>query len=164
VKNILVPLDGSKLAEEALPFAKELAAQISGTLYLVRVVPLTQQLTATTFAGVSGMEGVSAVDPAAIDQAIAQQVEEARLYLQEQADKLKAGGVSVKWGVRRGVAPDEIIQCVQENQIDMVAISSHGRSGLGRLVFGSVSDKVIREVGVPVLIIKNRRQGAARAV
>ncbi|MBI4337644.1 MAG: universal stress protein, partial [Chloroflexi bacterium] len=62
--------------------------------------------------------------------------------------------LQVEWETRRGDAASQIIRYVKERGIDLVAISTHGRSGLSRLVFGSVAEKVLREAGVPVLLIK----------
>jgi len=159
MERILVPLDGSQLAEEVLTYAKRLATHTSGTIYLVRVVPSAQQLAAASFAGAASMEGVSVMNVPDIDRAVALQLEEARAYLQGEARKLQAEGFLVEWEVRQGVAADEIIKCARNNRIDIIAISSHGRSGLGRLVFGSVSDRVLREAGIPVMVVKHPKGG-----
>ncbi|MEE8442577.1 MAG: universal stress protein [Dehalococcoidia bacterium] len=156
--RILVPLDGSPLAEAVLPHAKDLALGLSATIYLVRVVPLARQLAAASFAGSGGIEGVSALDITAIDEAVALQMQDARTYLEEQAGALTAEGIAVEWEVRQGTTVEEIIQSAQASNIDIIAISSHGRSGLGRLVFGSVCDRVMRESGLPLLVIKPSRK------
>ncbi len=155
MQKILVPLDGSDLAEAALPRAIELAKPFSATLHLVRVVPLARQMAASSLAGATGgMDGMSAADIEAIEDAVALQTQEAESYLDEQAQSLRGQGFTVETGTRQGSAADEIIEYAHSNDIDMIAISSHGRSGLGRLVMGSVCDKVMREAGVPVLVIK----------
>ena len=154
MQRILVPLDGSPLAEEVLPYAQELASRLSGAVYLVSVVPLARQLAATGFTGAGAIDGVPAMDIKAIDDAVAIQMKEARAYLEGQAQRLQGEGLTVEWDVRQGAVADEIIECARANNIDIIAISSHGRSGVRRLVFGSVSDRVIREAGIPVLVIK----------
>ena len=154
MQRILVPLDGSALAEAALPQATDLASRLSGSIFLVRAVPLARQRATAILAGSGGMEAMSTVDVAAIDEALELQTQEARTYLEEEAGALKEKGIAVEWEVRQGVPADEIIACAQENNIDLIAISSHGRSGIGRLVFGSVCDRVMREAGIPVLVIK----------
>ena len=161
MQRILIPLDGSQLAEAVLPYAKELALRLSGTIHLVRVVPLARQLAAASFAGSGGINGMSALDTKAIDEAVALQMQEARTYLEEQAQKLQSEGLAVEWEVRQGIAAEEIIQCVHTSNIDLIAISSHGRSGLGRLVFGSVCDRVLRDAGIPLLVIKPPKKGEA---
>jgi len=158
MQRILVPLDGSHLAEAVLPYAKELSSLLSGTMFLVRVVPLARQLAAASFAGSGGIDGMSALDTKAIDEAVALQMQEGRAYLEEQAAKLQAEGLTVEWEVRQGTDAEEIIQFAQTRNIDLIAISTHGRSGLGRLVFGSVCDRVMREAGIPVLVVKPPRK------
>lgn len=164
MQRILVPLDGSALAEEVLPYAQDLASRVSGTLFLVRIVPTAQQLTATSFPGVAGMEGVPTMDVNAINKAMTAQVEDARAYLRDKAAALQAQGLRVEWEVRQGTAADEVIKCAQDHHIELIAISSHGRTGLGRLMFGSVADRVIREAGLPVLVIKPRRRDGSHGV
>ena len=159
MQRILVPLDGSPLAEEVLPYAEELASRLSVAIYLVSVVPLARQLAATGFTGAGVIDGVPAIDIKAIDDAVAIQMKDARAYLEGQAQRLQSEGLTVEWEVRQGAAADEIIECARSNDIDLIAISSHGRSGMKRLVFGSVSDRVIREAGIPVLVIKQPKDG-----
>ena len=154
MERILVPLDGSPLAEEALSHAKRLAAGFSGTIFLVRVVPTAQQLAAASFASASGMQGVPPIDIDSMDKVVALQIDEARAYLTEVARKMQSEGVHAEWEVREGAAPDVIIETAREKRIDAIVISSHGRSGFGRLVFGSVADRVIRDSGIPVMVIK----------
>lgn len=136
MKSILVPLDGFPLSEAVLPHAKEMALGLSADIHLLRVVSVT------------------APDREAFEEAVRLQSREAGDYLESQAEKLKASGLDVDWSVREGNAADEILQHIEENQFDLVAISTHGRSGLGRMVLGSVFDKVMREAGIPVLVIK----------
>ena len=158
MEKILVPLDGSELAEKVLPYAKELATRLSGIIFLIRVVPSARQLAAAGIAGAGGIDGVSTVAIEAMDEAIALQMEEARVYLGREAWKLQWDGISAVWEVRQGSPAEEILEYAKATQIDLIAISSHGRSGLGRLVFGSVSDQVIRESGIPVLVIKHPKK------
>ena len=158
MQRFLVPLDGSELAETALPYARELASQFSGTIYLVRVVLLPGQLAAASLGGSGGIDGMSALDIKAIDEAVALQMEDASSYLEEQAQKLQNAGLKVEWEVRQGTPAEEIVQSAQAKEIDLIAISSHGRSGLGRLVFGSVCDRVMRDSGIPVLVLKSSKK------
>ena len=154
MRRILVPLDGSDLAEAALPHAKELASRLSSSIHLLRVVPLARQLAVSSFAGSGGIDGMPGLDVKAIDEAVEARLEEAMVYIEEQGKKLRQEGVSVEWEVRQGTAAEEILECAKNNDIDLIAISTHGRSGLGRLVFGSVFDSVMRGAGIPVMVIK----------
>ena len=165
MQRILVPLDGSQLAEAILPHAKELGLRLSATIYLVRVVPLARQLAAVGLGGSGGIDGLPSLDIKAIEEAVAIQMQDARTYLEVQAGKLQDEGLVVEWDVRQGAAAEEIVQYAQANNIDLIAISSHGRSGLGRLIFGSVCDRVMRDAGIPVLMVKSpkkeRKSGSA---
>ena len=136
MKSILVPLDGSPLSEAVLPHVKEMASGLPASIHLLTVVSVT------------------APDREAYEESVQLQSREAGDYLESQAEKLEASGFDVDWSVREGVAADEILRHIEENQFDLVAISTHGRSGLGRMVLGSVFDKVMREAGIPVLVIK----------
>ena len=136
MKNILVPLDGSPLSEAVLPHVKEMASGLPASIHLLTVVSIT------------------APDREAFEESLLLQSREAGDYLEGQAEKLMASGLDANWSVREGNAADEILQHIQENQFDLVAISTHGRSGLGRVVLGSVFDKVMRECGIPLLVIK----------
>ena len=137
MRRILVPLDGSELSESALPHAKELASRLSSSIHLVRVVPLARQLAASSFAGSGGIDGMPGLDVKAIDEAVEARLQEAMVYIEEQGKKLQQEGISVEWEVRQGAAAEEILESVQNNDIDLIAISTHGRSGSRRVVPGS---------------------------
>ncbi|MBI4202008.1 MAG: universal stress protein [Chloroflexi bacterium] len=148
----LVPLDGSDLAEQALPFAKERAQRNGSSIVLVRVVNIARQLAAASMSG-QGIEPVTPVAIETVETAIQLEVDEAKAYLEKKAQQLQREGLVVEWEVRQGPPAGEIIACAKEKDVDVVVITTHGRSGLGRLVFGSVADHVIREGGIPVLVI-----------
>jgi nucleotide-binding universal stress UspA family protein len=80
----------------------------------------------------------------------------ANVYLQKVAERLQKGGLQVDWEVRRGGAAEQIVRCANERDIDLIAISTHGRSGFSRLVFGSVAQKVMHNIGRPMLVIAPR--------
>ena len=80
-------------------------------------------------------------------------------YLARIGEGLKAKGLRVSWEVRWGNAATEIVQCALDQGIGLIALSTHGRSGLGRLLFGSVAQRVVREAGVPVLLIRPQEHG-----
>ena len=136
-RNIVVPLDGSPLAETALPYAKEIAAAIGAGIHLLRVI---QSQVVTAF-------GLYAEDPTgAIDLM-------AHSYLEDQQPNIAQCGRDVSVSVLRGTAASSIIDFAQRIQDGIVVMSTHGRSGLGRWVMGSVADKVVRGSSVPVLLI-----------
>jgi nucleotide-binding universal stress UspA family protein len=155
LQKYLVPLDGSLLAEHAIPLAAERAKRLDGSLVLVRVVNPVKPF-ATAAAGTPGMEPVTPVEVEALTAAIEAEERDARAYLQRKAEELSRDGFRVSWEVRSGQPAEEIIAAAKTNGVDVIVISTHGRSGLGRLVFGSVADQVIRAGAVPVLVYNSR--------
>ncbi len=151
----LVPLDGSELAEQALPYAKERIARLPGSsLVIVRVVNTARQLASAAMSSGIGMETPSPLSMDAIDAAVQAEKQEAQQYLERKAMQLRLEGLQVEWAVREGTAAEEIIGAAKDHSTEVIVITTHGRSGIGRVVFGSVADKVIRDGGIPVLVIK----------
>jgi len=137
-KRILVPLDGSSLAEAVLPQVQELAKALGAELFLVRAAA------AHVFPGVDPTEGEVDV------------VQKAEAYVGEVAGRLHDAGIPVHTAVRYGEAAEEILDHIGVNAIDLVAMSTHGRSGLSRLVLGSVAAQVVHRATVPVLLMRAR--------
>ncbi len=138
----VAPLDGSELGESVLPTVEEFASRLAVTVALIRVVP-----TATmAFAG---------VDPQAYDPRINEyMMESATEYLKEKAEALRTRGVKVTTKAVRGDAANNIIDYASDMPGSMVVMSSHGRSGVGRFVLGSVADRVLRASPRPVLLLR----------
>jgi nucleotide-binding universal stress UspA family protein len=137
-KRILVPLDGSSLAEAILPQVQELARTLGAELFLVRAAA------AHVFPG---------VDPTEQEVDV---VQKAEAYVAEVAGRLRDAGIPIHTAVRYGEAAEEILGHIGENAVDLVAMSTHGRSGLTRLVLGSVAEQVVRHATVPVLLMRAR--------
>lgn len=141
-KRILVPLDGSKLAEQAIPYATELCKGAT-TVTLFQVVHLPLPLAAPD---------VSIAVPMPSEEELLQ---EARTYLEGIAAKLRPEGVNVKVdAIERGVVADAIVDYAAKHDISLIVMTTHGRSGLSRLVFGSVAESVVRNAPCPVLLIR----------
>ncbi len=134
--RILVPLDGSPLAEGILPEVAELATLDGAELMLLRVA------LAHTFPGVDATDA----------QVYA--VEEAEGYLAEVERRLAPQGITVTRAVRYGHAAEEILDHAQVRRVDLIAMSTHGRTGILRLVLGSVAEAVLRASPVPVLLLR----------
>ncbi len=149
---IVVPLDGSKLAEQVLPYAASMAKSFGARIQLVQVVASSSQLSSMGMMG-AGDAGGAPRDFAALEAALTAEVSHTRTYLEKIATDLRKNSVQVDWEVRRGVAAMEIAGCARQHQADLIAISTHGRGGLARLLFGSVADRVLREAGIPVLLV-----------
>ena len=146
--KILVCLDGSKLAEQILPYAIEQAKRFNSKIVLLQayMVPSTE-LAAAAPTG-------PAVAPQLLQQEEQRYKKEAMVYLEEVAEPLRENGLDVVCVVLHGVAGDVIGSYAQNESVDLIALATHGHSGLGRIVFGSVADHVLRESGLPILVIK----------
>ena len=92
----------------------------------------------------------------AASEALKAEREGARSYLEGVVGRLKAQKVKVQAEIVEGTAGDAIVEYAHHHGMDLIAMSTHGRSGLGRLVFGSVADQVLRQAGTPVLLIRSR--------
>jgi nucleotide-binding universal stress UspA family protein len=141
--RIVATLDGSKTAEQALPAAAELARRLGIPLVLLRVADLTWLR--------FGMND-AALAYASLGSELDDERREAAAYLAAVADRLAAAGLTVTTEVRTGFAGREIVAALQPG--DLLAIATHGRGGLGRLLIGSVAEKVTRESPVPVLLVR----------
>ena len=155
-RRAVVPLDGSPVAETILPFILEIAGPLDMEVVLLRVVQPTLPVV---------IEGSRHV--------VVEDVEARRLdaleYLAPLAVELRGKAVRVQTSVRRGEPVEEILAEARETGADLIAMSTHGRSGLGRLVFGSVAEAVLRQADVPVFLMRTteaqvRRRAAREAV
>lgn len=135
--KILVPLDGSELSERALAYAGQLAGN-NGRLMLVRATLSHRRL------GVSEMQ--------AQDEAIG----EAESYLVNMTELLASGQIDADWRVYYGQAADGILEEAQLHHADSIVMSSHGRTGMSRLLFGSIAEQVLHRTQVPLLLIPAR--------
>jgi nucleotide-binding universal stress UspA family protein len=145
-RRILVPLDGSELAERALPYAQGLARELNSELILLRVVNCVDLASSQAFTGFLPAE--------VFDAAIEDERQTAAEYLARLAERLQADGLATQWVVRSGDPAGEIVEYGKMAQIDLVVMSTHGRSGLSRWVYGSVADRVLRGGTLPVLLIR----------
>jgi nucleotide-binding universal stress UspA family protein len=127
-KRLLVPLDGSELAERALPYAQTIAKTMGSEITLFTVsIALVEQL----------------------DRPM-------KAYLELKAKELQAQGIKASSAVAYGTVPDEIVGFADKNNIDLIIISTHGYSGIKRWVLGSVARKVLYGTSVQVLLIKSK--------
>ena len=126
VNRILVPLDGSKLAEGVLPYVAHIAPGAGASVTLFHVGPPAGALNGTLAPG----------------------------YLDGVAETLKKEGMQVDTATVTGLAPLEIGQFALKNGYDLLAMSTHGRTGLNRWVYGSVTDRVLHTVDLPLLLVR----------
>ena len=153
--NILVPLDGSRLAEQALEHATALAKGHGATVHLLHV--LTQHPGGAAPIG-GGLEADHSRERTA---ELARQLEEARLthaqeYLDHTAERLQREGLKTATWVSQGPPDQEIVEYVRRNDIDLVVMSTHGHGGIRRLLTGSVTERVVRSGEAPVLVVPPR--------
>lgn len=144
IRRLLVPLDGSELAEAALEPAASVVARTGGALVLARV-------TGTDLPIGSPYPPEEGVVP---EEHADAQVQEARRYLDGVAARLRDGGVDVANVVVRDGATSATILDIARESADAIAMATHGRGGLRRWILGSVSDKVLRGGDLPVLLVR----------
>jgi nucleotide-binding universal stress UspA family protein len=139
-KRILLPLDGSALAETALPYAVAQAQRFKAELILLRVLE--------PFSGNPGPMSTGVI----IAQERAREID--RLYLEGVADRIREDGVAVRVEVISGRPYHEITRYAQTNDVDLIVVCARGCSGISRWLIGSVADRVVRGADVPVLLVR----------
>ena len=146
VKRVLVPLDGSTVGEAAIPCTEALAQAWGAALVLFQVVePVTHWANMGVDASYYVAEDVESRKASAI------------AYLDGMGKSLKERGLSTSSAIGMGPSADEIINYAEANAIDIIAMSTHGRSGVGRWVFGSVTDKVLHAGDTAILVVQAPR-------
>jgi nucleotide-binding universal stress UspA family protein len=149
-KQILVPLDGSPLAEMALPHAIALARATSSRVVLMRAVPPFELPLSSI-----GPIGPMYYESTEVEELYDEQPELARHYLQGVVQRLASMKLHVEALVTNGTPEEVIVQYAQEHpEVLVIAMSTHGRSGVGRWLFGSVAEKVLHSSPVPVLLVR----------
>lgn len=141
-KKVLVPLDGSEMAECALAYVRNMVREGSiGEVTLLRVIDVDFRM------GAPGGFDLNAIRGNILD--------EAGKYLDEVKSRLASQGLTVKTEVEEGSRPADVISdYVRKNGMDLVAIATHGYTGLKKLMLGSVALAVLHESPVPVLLIR----------
>jgi nucleotide-binding universal stress UspA family protein len=151
---VIVPLDGSHLAEQIFPHVVYFATKLGLQVVLIRTYTLP---TASYFMGAH----VSTPDMADFREKMKKEVGD---YLHAKVEELRVEGVAkVSCVVTEGKGAEEIIDLAQRTSDNMVAMSTHGRSGIGRWVLGSVTDRVVSYCGDPVLVIRPLSSQTTRA-
>ncbi|MDP2743525.1 MAG: universal stress protein, partial [Dehalococcoidia bacterium] len=143
--RILVPLDGSSLGAVALPYAEELARKMKAEIKLLHIPLPAYRLT-----------GAGELDFSFPEQLMEDMRKAASDYLSQMSAEVKGKGIAVSAEIIEGVADEMIPDYAKEKGVDLVAMSTHGRGGLSRLVFGSVMDKVLHSLEIPILVIRGK--------
>jgi nucleotide-binding universal stress UspA family protein len=145
-KRILVPLDGSPVAEAVLPQAQMLAECSGGEIILLSVI-------------VHPHYDYYIPDPALAATVHNTEHEESKAYLERMAAQLSAKGTPVRTELCEGRVAESILDYADSMQADLIAMSTHGRSGVGRWILGSVAEKVMRGAKVPILLVRPPHAG-----
>ena len=150
--KILVPLDGSEVAEGVVQFIQELAVPPAEVVFLRVALPVEHDIV-----GESGR-----IIPI-WEQSVSLETNYEH-YLRRVGASLRRRGVKVTTEVRFGKAAQEIITAARAHHADLIAITSHGRRGLGRFIHGSVTAAVLREAAVPVMVLNASKAVATAKV
>jgi nucleotide-binding universal stress UspA family protein len=143
--TIIVPLDGSRLAEQIFSHVVYFATKLGSQVVLIRTYSLPS-------AGYFLAAHVAPPDMAELREKNKKEIEG---YLQAKVGELTAAGIQkITSIVAEGRGPEEIIELARKTSGNIVAMSTHGRSGMGRWVLGSVTDRVVSNCGAPVLVIR----------
>lgn len=145
LKSIVVPLDGSELADNVLPLVTQIAKKLRLEIFLFRAYGNPY----SPFISGGGHYAVN------VDELLADIRDEARKYLEEKIAQLRKHGVEeISYLLQEGDAADEIVSVANNTPESMIAMCSHGRSGAKRWVMGSVAETVVRHSNSPVLVLR----------
>ena len=148
-QRILLPLDGSKVGEAALPLVEDLVSKLlPGSKVEITLIQVVSSLTYYIIAGEAG------VKVPYTEKEMEQIKKKAMDYLEQTGESLKSKGATVKIKVGIGNPADEIIRVADEINANLIAMSTHGRSGISRWAFGSITDRVLRGAAKPILLVR----------
>jgi len=142
--RIVVPLDGSETGEAILPYIRELAEKLRPEIILLQVVVPSQHVHT-----VGGLDYVRFAE-----EQLKLMRADAKQYLEKASKKLTGTGSIIRLEVRLGDVAQEIIKLADETDTNLIAISTHGRSGIRQWIFGSVAHKVLQVSNTPVLLVR----------
>lgn len=144
IRSILLPTDFSDCGNYALSYAASLARTFGASIICVHVIePMVPTV------GYSGM-----TEPLPIADISDQLEDSAERELPKLAECEECAGLEIEEVIVHGEAAAEIVRVAKERQVDLIVVSSHGRKGLGRILFGSTAEAVVRHAPCPVLVVK----------
>ena len=152
-KKILVCLDGSDLSEQILPYVEKQAKSFKSTVILVHVAsePLIVPI------GIPGEPGYPIRTKSMVKE-MQQELIHFEEYLNKLALRFRKLKIRVKCEILGGSAGESIVNYAKGKKVNLIAMATHGRSGVGRTILGSVADYVVRESGLPILLIRPQRE------
>ncbi len=150
-RRMLIPLDGSQLAEQVLPHVKGLIDCQGAEIHLLSVAPVIDNVAASVMLYPLYVYREQLAD----EESERKRIEtELTNYLQSIARDLELSRATTLCAVRFGSPADEILAYASEHKADLIAMCTHGRSGLARWAYGSVADRVLRVSSCPVLLVR----------
>lgn len=149
-KRILLPHDGSSFAERALPHVKEMARQHGAEVHLLEVIPVQAPVLLAPELSVDAEPDLTLEALAEAQQALR---EAGRARLEAVCSELQSEGLVCRWSVVDGEPVHEILAYTTKHGIDLIAMATHGRTGLARAILGSVTDAVLRKGNTPMLVV-----------
>lgn len=144
IRTILLPTDFSECANYALSYAASLARQFSASIICVHVIEPV--MPAVGYTGLT--------EPLPISDLSEQLEESAERELPKIGECEDCTGLEIEELIVHGDASSEIVRVASERKVDLIVIASHGRTGLGRILFGSTAESVVRHAPCPVLVVK----------
>jgi nucleotide-binding universal stress UspA family protein len=141
-RRAVVPLDGSDVSAAILPFITQIAGPLDMEVVLLRVVDAAPAVV------------LEAARRFEVEDVETRRLNEARKYLRPIFQELADQGIRTQIQVRRGDPVTEIVACATAVDADLIAMTTHGRSGLDRLLFGSVAEAVLRQAEIPVFLMR----------
>ena len=157
-QNVVVPLDGSSIAEQVLPHVKDLISGRTTRVHLISIAPLSP---VGTGAGAPLHLYPLVISPADLELHAQERdriEEELRNYLRGIAIELTEGNVKTQVEVRFGEPAEEILAYAEDVKANLIAMCTHGRTGLARWAYGSIAEKVMRHADCPVLLIRAKAE------
>ena len=154
-QSVVVPLDGSALSELAIPHAISVAGALSAAIRVLHITPTLERYRYELNTATPDVGGLSTLDLAHPEELVAADAKKAETYLADVKNRMEidhAHGVATEH-LTAGDIAETIIDCATEHP-SLVVMTTHGRSGVGRMVMGSVTDRVIRSSGAPALVIR----------
>lgn len=150
IKKILLPLDTSRAGEAAVPYAAELARLLGASIVLLHVEPEP-----VPWLVAPGVE--FAYVPPVLPEQRAKRLSSHMDYLDKVASSLKMEGLATSQQAAAGAPGTEIVRYATDNQVDLIALSTHGASGVTRFVYGSITEHVLHACDLPVLLVRPAR-------
>jgi universal stress protein A len=151
IRSILLPTDFSDCSDSAIAYATHFARQVNASIICLHVIePLVP---AVGYAGIT--------EPLPMGEDMSEQLDESAARELPKISKHKdCSGLKIEEVMTHGDAASEIVRIAKERGVDLIVIASHGRTGWGRILFGSTAEEVVRHAHCPVLVVKPERAGA----